>query len=925
MSERWIYVNYIRDDETAARKLKELIEEKGFATLLAEDVIRPIPGERLRPKGELEKARRYAIARAWCVLAIYTDRRAAARREADHRDLADSELEWWVMRASGSRLVIPVRVLPCELPDFLLGIHPADLFEEGGVSHLMDALRRYYSRAVGKEASKGPAAAYPAGDEPDTDVTRPLPSPAPPADLIDACLAGDCVLYAGAGLAAAAGYPTWSDFVARMLDWAADAKVLTPGELRKLKPALLGAGELDLVADAIVRAVERGSREADLHAFLGRMFEPGPEVLPQRYAALQQLGLSAVLTTNFDTLLERTFSRELGSALTPNDTEALLQALSSKEFFIGKLYGRPTDPESLILTPTQYEEAIARNEAFGQFMESLFVSRTLLFLGCSLKGILDYLGGLRLKGTSRSHYALVGVSGDVWETQAQFLKDRYGIQVIPFAAGEDQLAVDTFVGDLGKAIAARRPEPAGDLPSQSRGSAREGSVGLIREVRLQNIGVFKDLRLALDSHWNLLLGDNGVGKSTVLRAIALAFCGRDGREYAARLLSAEQTSGRISLRTDRQEYVTELSLTRSGVEVKSHPDRPLELEGWLVLGFPALRALTWRPPRIGSDDEGRGRPVPQDLLPLLSGDPDPRLDEVKDWIVSLDYWMHRGGTDSGRIQDFRDGLFDLLAEVTRSPGLRFDRVDSQGNRVMVAADGLSIPIEALSQGTASLLGWLGVLVRRLFQVSGGDADALTRRALVLVDELDAHMHPAWQQILTTRLGERFPNVQFLATTHSPLLVAGLDPGQVVRFRRIPDKGVVAEPPPHGLKGVGVAGLLTSELFSLTSQLDPQTEAMLARKRELAAKDDLAPEETMELKELDERLGRVDFTTAVRDPLYARFVQAMAELHQQEADAEGEATAMPNTPERHERQRTLAREVLKDLLAKERAGDNEEGT
>lgn len=730
--------------------------------------------------------------------------------------------------------------------------------------------------------------------------------PTPPAELVDACLSGDCVLYAGAGFSATAGYPTWEPFIRQLLEWASANAVLRPAEARKLLRALDG-GELDLVADAIVRAVQKAGRDADLHTFLRGLFERDRAPLPQRYRRLERLRLSAALTTSFDTLLERTFTHNPHSVLTPADTEALLGALARKEFFVGKLYGRLTDPASLILTPAQYEEAVARNEAFGQFMESLFMSRTLLFLGCSLNGITDYLAGLRLKGAIRRHYALVGVSGDVWETKAAYLRERYGIEVIPFESGSDEGAVDGFIEALGEAVERRAKSTAAATPGAAPDARiSRGPTGLLRTIRLQNIGVFADLTLDLDPGWNVLLGDNGVGKSTVLKAIALAFCGRDGRDYGERLLAAGQTAGRISVRTDRQEYVTTLSRTRSGVEVTSHPDRPLEVEGWLALGFPALRTLTWRAARVGSDDEGRGRPVPQDLLPLLSGDPDPRLDEVKDWLVTLDYWMHRGGADPQHIHDFREGLFELLRDVTRTPGLRFNRIDTQSNRVMVDTQGLSVPIEALSQGTASLLGWLGVLVRRLYQVAGGDGQALARPALVLIDELDAHMHPAWQQVLVTRLAARFPHVQFLATTHSPLVVAGLEPAQVTRFRRL-DQGVVAEPPPHDLKGVGVAGLLTSELFSLASQLDPQTEASLARKRELAAKDTLKPAEAEELARLDAQLGRVDFSTVVRDPLYPQFVRAMTELRLAESADRDDGVAPRLDPERHARQRELARQ------------------
>jgi hypothetical protein len=533
-------------------------------------------------------------------------------------------------------------------------------------------------------------------------------------------------------LSAAAGFPTWKAFIGRLLEWSAASSIFDDIETRRLQIALQD-GEADLVADAVVRAVQRFSKATELYDFVSSIFNQKREPLPQRYALLQRLGLSAVLTTNFDTLLESTFKLDPSQALTPADTDPLLGNLSSKQFFIGKLYGSLTRPDALILTPSQYEQAIARNEAFSQFMESLFISRTILFLGCSFRGIQDYLGGLRLKGANRPHFAIMGVSGEVWQTKAEYLKDRYGIHVIPYPEGSDQEAVDSFITDLESAISQRRQQsdiPEINTPAPATQMAKKG---LIREIRLENIGVFRELKLTLDPHWNLLLGINGVGKSTVLKAIALAFCGRDGRDYAERLLAADQTAGRIFIRTDQQEYVTELARTRSGVEVKSHPDRPLELEGWLALGFPALRTLTWRTSKVGAEDDGRNRPVPQDLTPLLTGELDPRLDEVKDWIVSLDYWMHKNLAALGSIQDFREGLFELLADVTGSPGLRFDKVDSQNSRVMVLTEGLSVPIEALSQGTASLLGWLGVLIRRLVQVAGGDPQAFSRPAVVLVD------------------------------------------------------------------------------------------------------------------------------------------------------------------------------------------------
>jgi len=205
--------------------------------------------------------------------------------------------------------------------------------------------------------------------------------------------------------------------IERLLEWTNTEALIDTAESRRLGLALEG-GEVDLVADTIVRRATRAGREQDMIGFLADVFQEQGNPLPDRYTQLRQLGLSAALTTSFDPLLKQTFSIPEHEALTPADTEALLGRLSSKEPFVGKLYGRLSAPNSVLLSPSQYEEAVVRNEAFGQFMESLFVSRTLLFLGCSLRGILDYLGGIRIPGSGRRHYALLGVEGAVWETKA---------------------------------------------------------------------------------------------------------------------------------------------------------------------------------------------------------------------------------------------------------------------------------------------------------------------------------------------------------------------------------------------------------------------------------------------------------------------------------------------------------------------------
>ncbi len=109
----------------------------------------------------------------------------------------------------------------------------------------------------------------------------------------------------------------------------------------------------------------------------------------------------------------------------------------------------------------------------------------------------------------------------------------------------------------------------------------------------------------------------------------------------------------------------------------------------------------------------------------------------------------------------------------------------------------------------------------------------------------------------------------------------------------------------------VAGLLTSEVYGLRSELDLETLALLDEKRALAAKEALTDEERDRLRQLDERLGGLDFTVTIRDPMYKRFAQAVAERER----AEGLQVPVL-TKEQQERQKQLAKEVLESLTASE---------
>jgi WD40 repeat protein len=416
---------------------------------------------------------------------------------------------------------------------------------------------------------------------------------------------------------------------------ARDEKVIDAANVSSLDAALR-EGDLDTVADGVVGAF--ASHKELLQDCVRQSFPDSTSPsLAHNYLGL--IPFSAIATTNYDRLLERTFPKLAHSSVfTTKDSESLLDCLSQKRQFILKLYGDVERLETLIFSPIEYREAVSSNVSFSKFMDGFFFSRNFLFIGLSLDGIQDFLSSIVFRGANpRQHFALVTVAGSAWKAKADLLLRRYNVQVIPFPSSPGFLELDQFVNSL--SVATTRPTAPltgtkpGPLPTPTPG---------IRRVILEDIGPFDKLELdfAKEKNWKILLGDNGVGKSTILKAIATAIMGSDARSYAGRLVRAGKTRGRITLITEQNPsgYVTEI-LTKdmlSEAEVVSRPSRPMEAEGWLALGFSPLRVVTWSASTGPQPMIQKGRPTADDLVPLLSGETDPRMDHLKQWIVNLD-------------------------------------------------------------------------------------------------------------------------------------------------------------------------------------------------------------------------------------------------------------------------------------------------
>lgn len=245
-------------------------------------------------------------------------------------------------------------------------------------------------------------------------------------------------------------------------------------------------------------------------------------------------------------------------------------------------------------------------------------------------------------------------------------------------------------------------------------------------------------------------------------------------------------------------------------------------------------------------------------------------------------------------QDFFKALESTyISELIREVRIRVNTRNANG----------ALTFRELSEGEQQLLMVLGLL-----RFTKED------ESLFLLDEPDTHLNPAWSLRYLEFLGQvagAQGNSHIIMATHDPLVIAGLTRSQVQIMQRDEQTGrIVAQYPGEDPKGMGVAGLLTSDVYGLRSELDLATLRLLDEKRTLAVKTTLNDEERARLKELDERLRGLDFTITTRDPMFKRFAKAMAERERLLG------LQLPVlTREQQEQQKKLALEVLQNLAGK----------
>jgi predicted ATP-binding protein involved in virulence len=336
----------------------------------------------------------------------------------------------------------------------------------------------------------------------------------------------------------------------------------------------------------------------------------------------------------------------------------------------------------------------------------------------------------------------------------------------------------------------------------------------LKKAIFENIGHFKYIELNLDKQVTCLIGENGSGKSSILRGIALGLAGINDNTVIDPNNQAIQKMLRIDrIDGDREVYVPKgqinisyssqkfqeanatniINFTRQHgetvdkkgnirsdfniVEDGLNSDLSATTENYftnLFIGFSQLKTLE---DYQDNSQNGNGdlKPRISEVTSLIYNHSDKSFHKFSSWILKI--WSAKTSEKERQLKiKVLESIFSTIHKIV---GGTFELMPMQIEQTDIfvkttdAPEG--IPLHLISQGYNNVIGWVGYFMQRLWEVTHEDDKIRFKHtpAICLIDEIDTYLHPKWEKTILSVLAEEFPNTQFVVTTHSPLIITHL--------------------------------------------------------------------------------------------------------------------------------------------------------
>jgi predicted ATP-binding protein involved in virulence len=396
--------------------------------------------------------------------------------------------------------------------------------------------------------------------------------------------------------------------------------------------------------------------------------------------------------------------------------------------------------------------------------------------------------------------------------------------------------------------------------------------------------------------WTILLGNNGTGKTTVLQALVMFSPDEDvGRGGVAEELEEgirrhqlvdkwlASLPERIFFRGDGSHSPKVTVQVAQGGSLqpasKRHTSPSLEIVLWERAvglkdqpGYTTPRCYAYGAGRRLGVSSLRERESDTGTETLFSDLADMR--DAEEWLLRLDYSAIKESAIQKRQQERLEQVRRLLIQILPEVGdIRFTTPTGPrpNPRVEFQTPYGWVPLRQLGYGYQTLIAWMVDFASRMVERYPESPDPLAEPAVVLVDEIDLHLHPKWQRTVVQLLSEHFPNTQFIATAHSPLIVQSAAGANLAVLRREGDH-VVIDNDVDVIRNWRIDQIYTSDLFGLESARPPQIDEALAKRREILSKSHITDDDKRQLKEIEQKIGELPGGETAQEANTLRLIQ-----------------------------------------------------
>jgi predicted ATPase len=316
----------------------------------------------------------------------------------------------------------------------------------------------------------------------------------------------------------------------------------------------------------------------------------------------------------------------------------------------------------------------------------------------------------------------------------------------------------------------------------------------IHTIRIDYYKNLQNIRLDISQKNNQFIvftGFNGEGKTTILQAIAAALWGNSNDQLVQYNIHP-YTEKEILASIMRENYPYVLEYDTKIIQPTCYD----------VLGYGTARLRTTTPQ---SEEEIKNRQSP--IHGLFSNES--LLLDIGNWLRE----QLKIYDNPSRVEEVKKVLCGLMPTVKE---IRIEKEHKFFPRYVEHDKPNSLlSAEELSAGNKSILAMIGDMIIRLFEVQPEVEKVSDLEGIVLIDELETHLHPIWQREFSRILSETFPKVQFIVTTHSPITLLGMPPERTTLYNVTSENGkTVVNPLNIDLANMLPDEILTSALFGM---------------------------------------------------------------------------------------------------------------